>query len=233
MINDKPPFAEKIDVIEEAIRKQRSRWQLDAINWIDFDDVEQIIKAHIYKKWDMWDHSRPLEPWVNTIITHQIYNLIRNHYGNYVKPCVNCEFSVGDNECTLTSNGTQNEQCLLYSKWVHRKKAGLDLKVTLSTENHLHEISSRPSNDFQYEASVDKLNEHMKLELSETHFIAYKMMFFEQASEEEIAGFMGYKTTEKKRKAGYRQVKNLRKMFYNKAKEIIKKHDIIIHAIDE
>lgn len=230
--NNKPSFNDKIDVIESAIRKQRSRWQLDAINWIDFDDVEQLIKTHIYNKWDKWDADRPLEPWINTIITHQIFNLIRNHYGNYVRPCIKCEFAIGDAGCSLTSEGTQNNQCTAYAKWEKSKKAGLDLKVTLSTENHLNEISSRPSNDFHYEDSVKKLNEHMEQELSPAYFRAYVMMFFESASEEDIANYMGYKTSEKKRKAGYRQVKNLRKLFYTKAREIMKKYDIIVHGID-
>ena len=43
---------------------------------------------------------------------------------------------------------------------------------------------------------------------------------------------MGYKTNEKKRKAGYRQVKNLKKLFMQKATEIIEEFDIIIDEID-
>ena len=73
-------FEDYIDVIENAIRKQRSRWRLDCIAWFDFEDVEQIIKLHIYKKWDMWKQELPLEPWINTIVTNQISYLVRNHY---------------------------------------------------------------------------------------------------------------------------------------------------------
>ena len=62
-------FEDYIDVIEIAIRKQRSRWRLDCISWFDFEDVEQVIKLHIYNKWDMWDQKRPLEPWINIIVT--------------------------------------------------------------------------------------------------------------------------------------------------------------------
>jgi DNA integrity scanning protein DisA with diadenylate cyclase activity len=69
----------------------------------------------------------------------------------------------------------------------------------------------------------------MKKELSQNHYRAYIMLFFEDGTEEDVAKFMGYKTTEKKRKAGYRQVKNLRKIFKAKAEEIIKKYDIIIN----
>ena len=39
--------------------------------WVDFDDVCQIIRAHIHKKWDQWDQSRPIKPWLNKIIANQ------------------------------------------------------------------------------------------------------------------------------------------------------------------
>tara|TARA_R110000772_G_scaffold82026_1_gene174146 strand:- start:281 stop:499 length:219 start_codon:yes stop_codon:yes gene_type:complete len=72
----------------------------------------------------------------------------------------------------------------------------------------------------------------MKKDLSEIHYKAYNMLFFEKASEEDVAKMMGYKTNEKKRKAGYRQVKNLKKLFMQKASEIIKEHDIIVNGIE-
>ena len=54
------------------------------------------------------------------------------------------------------------------------------------------------------------------------------MLFFEEKPEEEVAKFMGYKTNEKNRKAGYKQIKNLKKMLREKAEEIIRQNDIII-----
>jgi DNA-directed RNA polymerase specialized sigma24 family protein len=221
-------FEDFSEIIDSSIKRQRAKWQLNAINWFDFDDVEQIIKIHIHKKWHMWDQERPLEPWIGRIISNQIRNLIRNHYGNYVKPCNGCQFSLGDNQCSATSSGIQDSQCKLYEKWESQKKAGLELKTTVSTESHMSEISSRQDDHFCYESSIDKLNYHMKIELSENHYKAYIMLFFEEKTEEEVAKFMGYKTNEKKRKAGYRQVKNLKKIFQKKAEEIINNHDIII-----
>ena len=225
----KQKFEDYADVIDAAIKRQKSKWQLNAINWFDFDDVEQIIKIHIHKKWDMWDQKRPLEPWIGRIISNQIRNLIRNHYGNYTKPCNNCQFSLGDNLCSITASNLQDSQCKLYEKWESQKKVGLELKTTLSMESHMSEISSRPDNDFCYESSIERLNNYMEKELNPSHYRAYMMLFFENCDEEEVAKFMGYKTNEKKRKAGYRQVKNLKKIFQAKAEEIMKKFDIIIH----
>jgi hypothetical protein len=225
--NHNQTFEDNADVIDAAIKKQKGKWQLKAINWIDFEDVSQIIKIHIHKKWHMWDQERPLEPWIGRIISNQIRNLVRNHYGNYVRPCVNCEFNTGENSCSATRSGIQDTQCKLYDKWANFKKAGLDLRITLSTENHVNEISSKIDNHFSYDLSVVKLNFHMEKELSPTLYKAYLMLFFESKSEEEVAAFMGYKTNEKKRKAGYRQVKNLKSLFQRKAEDILKQHDII------
>jgi hypothetical protein len=54
------------------------------------------------------------------------------------------------------------------------------------------------------------------------------MLFFEHKTEEEVATFMGYKTTEKNRKAGYKQIKNLKKMLKEKAESIIREQDIVL-----
>jgi hypothetical protein len=39
---------------------------------------------------------------------------------------------------------------------------------------------------------------------------------------------MGYKSNEKNRKAGYKQIKNLKKMLKEKAENIINEYDIIL-----
>lgn len=229
---DNKKFEDYIDVIDNAIRKQRSRWRLDCISWFDFEDVEQVIKLHIYKKWDMWDQERPLEPWVNIIVTNQIRNLVRNHYGNYIKPCATCEFNMGDESCSYTISNVQDSSCSKFKNWEKTKKPAFDLKIAVSTENHLHEISYRSDKVMCFDSCIEKLNHYMKKDLSEIHYEAYNMLFFEKASEEDVAKMMGYKTNEKKRKAGYRQVKNLKKMFMQKASEIIREHDIIVNGIE-
>lgn len=228
MAKNKKTFEDCSDIIDEAIQKQRGKWHLDALAWLDYDDVAQIIKLHIYTKWDMWDQSRPLEPWISVIINRQILNLRRNLYGNYARPCLKCEFSCGDNGCSITPEKIQNNRCVLYRKWSKRKKNGLDVKVAVSAENHQHEITSQINNEINYETSLEKLNKKMREELSEQHYKAYLMLFFEDASEEDVAKFMGYKISVQKRKSGYRQVKNLKKMFKNRVIEILEREDIIV-----
>ena len=228
----KKRFEDHIDIIETAIRKQRSRWRLDCISWFDFEDVEQVIKLHIYKKWDMWDQERPLEPWINIIVTNQIRNLVRNHYGNYMRPCTTCEFNMGDDACSYTHSKVQDRTCDKFRNWEKTKKVAFDLKIAVSAEDHTYEMGKSADSDVCFDSCILKLNDYMKKDLTETHYMAYHMLFFQESSEEDVAEFMGYKTNEKKRKAGYRQVKNLKKMFMRKAAEIIKDYDIIINKTD-
>ena len=46
----KPKFEEVISIIDVEIIKRRGKWNLTAINWMDFDDVSQILRINIYKK---------------------------------------------------------------------------------------------------------------------------------------------------------------------------------------
>ena len=228
---DNKKFEDCIDVIETSIRKQRSRWRLDCISWFDFEDVEQVIKLHIYNKWHMWDQKRPLEPWVNIIVTNQIKNLVRNHYGNYTKPCNTCEFNMGDVACSYTLSKKQDRGCDKYAKWEKTKKSAFSLKVAVSADDHMYELgSNQTEDDICFDSAIKKLNEAMKRELSEIHYKAYHMLYFENGDEEDVAMLMGYKTNEKKRKAGYRQVKNLKKIFSEKAAQIVRQNDIIIRG---
>jgi hypothetical protein len=220
-------FEEKCDVINKAINKKRGKWHLSAICWMDFDDVSQIIRLHIYKKWSMWDQSKPLEPWIGRIISNQLKNLVRNNYSNYARPCLGCPHNGGEDHCNISPNGTQGNFCSLYSKWEKSKKAGYDLKMPVPIENHKQEVEDRLDSSFFSFKSIELLNEEMEKLLSAKQYSAYIMLFFEERDEEEVARFMGYKTTEKNRMIGYKQIKNLKKLFKEKAIEILNQKDIL------
>jgi DNA-directed RNA polymerase specialized sigma24 family protein len=209
--NPKFTYEDKSDEIDLEVRKRKGKWFLDSLAWFDFEDVEQIIKAHIHKKWHQWDQSRSLKPWINKIITNQMKNILRNNYSNFVRPCLNCPFNQscaakdgGESSlCGFTKSGLQDSTCPLYAKWERTKKPA-----------YLMEAQK-------------KLNEHMKNELSQKQYQVYDLLFVQHLDEEDVARKMGYKTTEKGRKAGYKQIKNLKKIFKQKAQDILKREDII------
>lgn len=224
-------YEDKWREIDNEIRKRRPKWRLTSLAWMDFDDVSQIIRAHIAKKWHQWDQSRPLLPWINKIITNQFKNILRNYYHNFVKPCVSCPFNSSKGEegdlCSFTKSGNQDDTCPLYKKWLKAKKYAYDVKMPVSMENLSSEISSIEVHNESLSHCIAKLNALMKENLSEKHFSIYSMLFIQNMSEEEIAKKLGYKTSEKGRKAGYKQIKNLKRQLKEKAIKLIQKNDII------
>ena len=224
----KKTYEECYPIIDSVVSKFHKKWRLNAINWFDFEDVAQIIKSHIFKKWDMWDQERPLEPWVSTISSHQIKNIIRNNYTNYVKPCMNCPHNMGDNLCAFTSSGDQDSSCKIYAKWTKSKRQGYGVKMPLAMENHQQEIDSFTDSGVDFTGSIERLNKILQEELSPEHYTVYQMLFFENASEDEVAKFMNFKTSEKNRAAGYKQIKNIKKMLKEKVQDIMNRYDIIL-----
>ena len=114
MKKNKLKFENCISLINTEIVKRKNKWTLSALNWIDFEDVSQIIRFHIYKKWNLYDESKPILPWVNRIISNQIKNLIRNNYGNYARPCLKCAAAIGESECKIY--GKQDKSCPMYKR---------------------------------------------------------------------------------------------------------------------
>jgi hypothetical protein len=66
----------------------------------------------------------------------------------------------------------------------------------------------------------------MKSSLSDKHYFIYKMFFVDNLTDDQVAKILKFKTSEKGRKAGYKQIKNLKKMLYIKAQNLLKDNDI-------
>ena len=81
---------------------------------------------------------------------------------------------------------------------------------------------------FQVDGAIAKVQVHLKAELSEKHYQIYHMLFVENRSEDEVAKYLGYKSNEDGRSAGYKQIKNMRKFFKEKVIKILKNKDIIM-----
>lgn len=229
-------FESKIDVIDTEILKRRAKWFLHGVAHIGFEDVAQIIRLHIYNKWSKWDQTKPLEPWINRIITNQLRNLIRNNYGSFAKPCTSCPFneSVDDvgNDCGFTSDRKQSIECPVYAKWAQSKKDNqFNINLAKSYDVHDFEIESVDSgNSFDIDRAAERLHEKMKEVLNPKDYEAYTLLFVLNISDEEAAKRLNYTTSEANRKAGYGQIRNLREKFSRKAKELIQKGEIFLHA---
>lgn len=231
-------YEEKSDVIDQELRKRKRKWFLTSVAWFDFEDVEQIIRCHIHKKWHLWDQKRALEPWLNRVISNQIKNILRNNYFYFAKPCLSCPFNEskniaqfdGDSEdCSFTPSGKQCSECPLFQKWSKSKKNAYDVKIPTTLENHEnYDLSSLSlGSNFNIETAIERLEFHLKKVLSEKDFECYKMLFIEKIEDEEVAKKLGFISNEVGREAGYKQIKNIKKKIKEKAIAILKTKDII------
>ena len=57
-------------------------------------------------------------------------------------------------------------------------------------------------------------------------WIVYESFYIQNKSEVEIAKQLNFKTTEKNRSPGYKQIKNIQKSIITKAKRILEKDDL-------
>ena len=212
-------FEDCIETIDVEINKRRGRWNLTALSWMDFDDVSQIIRVHIFKKWHLYDQSKSLAPWINTLISNQIKNLIRNNYGNYCRPCLKCAAAESESLCYIY--GTQNSSCPLFAQWEKTKKAAYLTKLPSPLESVEHETENMELKEFDFDAILKRLNKQLKKKLKVNEWIVYENLYLKNKTEQEVAKILGYKTSEKNRSPGYKQIKNIKKSIIEKAKEIV------------
>ena len=219
-------FESIIDLIDTEISKRRHKWTLSAISWMDFDDVSQIIKFHIYKKWSLYDNSKPLLPWVNRIISNQIKNIIRNNYGNYARPCLKCAAFMGESSCRIYGEDLTN--CPLFLNWNNTKKNAYDIKMAFSIEDHPYEVSNSTEDYVDIQKSTQSLHNTMKKILKPIEWQVYELLYIKQKSEEQKCKALKLKF-DKKVKTGYnKQLRNIQKAIITKARKAIYEGEVDI-----
>ena len=219
-------------IIDEELIKRKNSWFLNSVNWIDYEDVCQIIRLHLFNKWDQWDQIRPLKPWLNKIISNQFKNILRNYYTNFAKPCLNCPFNMGSSEeaCGFTKSGAQDDTCPLLNKWLKTKRYAHYVKIAAPMPENEHSIDSSflEKNDFiDFEKCIDKIKKRLKEKVNTKQYELFHLLFIENIDEAEAAKRVGYKSTEEGRKAGYKQIKNTKKILKKIILEIIKESDLL------
>lgn len=227
MNSKKVTFESKFLEINEEIRKRKHKWSLTSLAWMDFNDVSQILRIHIHKKWKMYNPEHPLAPWVNRIVSNQIKNLIRNNYGNYSRPCLKCAAAEQNDSCAIYES--QCSKCPLYAKWEKNKKSAHDIRLPLALENHAQEVHNMVKKEIDFEKTAKGIHAKMKQILKPIEWKFYELYYIEHKTEEDAAKMMGYKTTEKNRKIGYKQVKNLQKSIMAKVKKCLYNGEVDIY----
>lgn len=227
-IKEKPSFESCLPIIDNELRKRRHKWTLHAVVFMDWCDVEQQIRLHIWKKWYQYDPTKQLVNWVNKIISNQISNIRRNLYDSHARPCLKCKENQGNNLCAYTKSGIQDNSCPLYADWEKTKKVAHDVKLPVSIENRTHEIYNVPDDDFDIIRKKELINQKLKEILKPVEWKVYECLYIFNLSEEQTAKKIGYKTSEKNRRPGYATILKIRKSIITKLKIAIKNDEIDI-----
>jgi RNA polymerase sigma factor (sigma-70 family) len=221
-------YEDKIEDLEDLLRRYRSKWQLDALAWLDYDDVCQMIRIHIFNKWHLWDQQRPFKPWAAMIISNQMKNMVRNNYSNFAKPCLKCPHYNGGDSCLFTKSAVQDKECELFAKWQAKKERAYNLKLPLPIEDGLFLGETSLKDAFDYDIAQNRLHKLIMQELNDKHKKIYEMLYIDNFSEEEVAIAFKFKADSSKRKTTrYKQINNLKKRFYAIAVVMLKENDVL------
>jgi hypothetical protein len=218
-------FEECLWYIDKTILLRKPRWLLNRISWIDYEDASQIIRSHIFIKWNKWDQSRPFANWCNSVVSHQTRNIIKKIYTDAIIPCHNCSANEGNNSCRIY--GIQCATCPLYAKWLKSKSKKHAMQMADSYEEMQDTVkNSGVSHDHFKEYSPEKLHVLIKPLLTKFQAKVYDMMYVQNMDDIKVAESLGYKTSEKSRKIGYKSIQKLKKIFITKAKEVLVNNDL-------
>lgn len=219
-------FEECLPEIEDAINKRKHRWSLTALAWLDFDDVRQILKFHIWKKFHLYDQNRPLSSWLTVVINNHMINLIRNVYSNYSRPCLKCEFYNGDDLCTKFN--VVSTKCDLFRTWTYGKKTKYNIQLSLPIENHENEVHEIAANDINVDKTAQNIHERMKKILKPLELQVYELLYVKKLDESEAARILKFKSNEKGRHPGYGRLGQIKKIIIAKVREELLNEDIEI-----
>lgn len=207
-------FEEYLILINQELLKRKPRWNLKILSWMDFEDVSQIVRFHIYKKIHLYDPKKPILPWLNRLISNQIKNLIRNYYGNFSRPCLKCAASQGGSDCAIYVK--QCSDCPLYKKWEKTKKNAHDARLPVSIENHTHEINQKSGSEVRVESFLVKLKKEAVNFLKPIEYKVFVSLYIEHNSEKETSLLLGY--SDKEQRAGIKNIKLISKSLISKIK---------------
>jgi DNA-directed RNA polymerase specialized sigma subunit len=95
--------------------------------------------------------------------------------------------------------------------------------MALPLENHKEQINEVEVSSADIELGIRKLNQKLKEVLKPNEWVVYEGFYIDNKTEQEIAEILNFKTTEKNRTPGYKQIKNIQKSIITKARKILSK----------
>lgn len=234
MDNKEALFNELYPEISRIIERRRGGWTLSTMPW---EDASAHLMEKIWANFDKYDPERPLDRWVNTVVTHAIMNLLRDNLVKHSRPCVAasaygcaCAFNRGGDLCGWTKSGIQDSSCKFLAKWLKKKHAKFAISTPLSIENHTDEYYTKPGEIVTEEWIADKkkiIDSKIARRLSKEEGKIYKLLFIQGLEEKEVGEKMGYKKQTNSEVRGYLQIRAAKIKIREVAEQIISEEGIV------
>lgn len=231
--NDRQTIEQRLPFVEKTIEKRRRKWTLTTLA---FDDVKQIIMIHVWKKYDTFDPAKaPFEHWLNTVISSQWKNVLRDNLFRWSRPCIRdggCFHDLGNGGCAYTPSKTQCNECPIYLDWTRKKEAEHNIKASLALEHHAQEVSNVQSDFIDIEGKKRVIDEKMKGELTRWEWNIYRFIYVDHLTPAEAVKELEKLVAKRKRPLGeddpldYQAVLRCSKMMKELMIEIIKREDL-------
>jgi len=219
-------FTEKYQEIEEIVNRRRGSWTLTSI--LEWQDVFSILITRVWKNFGAYDSSRPLDRWVNTVVSNELKNLGRQHLYKHARPCVNamgygesCAFNRGGNVCSKTPSRTQCAECPAYKAWQEKKESKFNVSTPLSLENHTDESKNRFCDSIDIPRAKEIIDAKIIAKLDKKEGRLYKYLFIKHYSPEKAGKKMGFKLQKNSKIPGYLIIRKFQIKVVDLAKQII------------
>lgn len=185
-------YEDIIHIIDECLKRQRWKWNDSSIRWKQWDDVEQDIRLRIFEKWHTYDQSKPIRPWITQVISNKIFNIKRDVWGKFAKPCSTCSASLSSGMCSLFTY--QSDECPQYRKWQIKKEQAYNMNNATSIDHTCskEDYTYRSKNEFQ--SFLKEVEEELFPIMTERERIFYDLFFIQEKDDDYIIKEMDLQT---------------------------------------
>ena len=219
-------FSENYPEIQKLLASKHQRWRLKYLKSMDYDDVCQIIKVHIYKKLHLWDQKYSFGPWCNRVVCNQMINLVQKHHDSKARPCLTCPYVLPDGGCNIF--GSQNSACKKFAAWEKNKAAAyyLDYGTSFDVKAEYLEGSQSYEDTVDIEHCMENLHPHVIAKLDKIEAKVYTFIYVDGLNELEAARKMGYRTEKGRKSSGFKYIGKVERKILAAVKEVIEERGI-------
>lgn len=230
-------FAEHLEEFQSLIAKRRHKWRATSI--MEWEDIYSLLLTRCYQQIHHYDATKPLDRWVNKLISNAMMNMLRDNLYRDQRPCLSGQapgFSMGSSYgrgcscclahggCSWTKSGTQDESCKFFAAWMRKKHTKFAISTPLSIENHTDEYHSHQDDFLDIEAAKKVIDDNIKKRLTKEEYRVYVYLYVKHLSMEETLKKMGFKKNDQR---SYMKIRNLAIVAKDTARAIISEQNLI------